>query len=121
MKRGDIVTVSTKGLAANPRPGVIVQASHLIRDDHPVLVCPLTRHLVEGSLICPTIQPTPADGLRSPSQVMVDRLSVTMPNTIGEIIGDLDDADMRSVDLAPLTIMSLGQVLMKTPKTGDTP
>ena len=111
MKRGDVFTVSTRGLAAKPRPGIIIQATALIRTEHPVLVCPLSSDLVPVSIIRPLIKPSIANGLRAISQAMVDRITGAMPREIGTVIGTLDDEDMQFINLALLTILGLGRVI----------
>lgn len=71
MKRGDIVTVA----AGKPRPAIVVQSDHLL--PYPmVIVVPLTSD-IEGRpppFTRITVDPTPANGLRRVSQIMVDRI-----------------------------------------------
>jgi mRNA interferase MazF len=110
VRRGDVFTVSTRGLAAKPRPGVIIQATTLIREEHPVLVCPLSSEPVPVSIIRPLIEPSVANGLRAVSQAMVDRITGAMPREIGTVIGTLDENDMHLIDLALLTVLGLGPV-----------
>jgi len=57
----------------------------------------VTAGLVDAPLIRPAIQPTPENGLRKPSQVMIDKaLSVTR-DRLEPSFGRLDDGAMLPV------------------------
>ena len=71
MRRGDIVTVATK----KPRPAIVVQSDHLLL--YPmVIVVPVTSEIDARPppFTRITVDPTPANGLRKVSQIMVDRI-----------------------------------------------
>ncbi len=71
MRRGDIVTVAT----GKPRPAIVVQSDHLL--PYPmVIVVPVTSEIDARPppFTRITIDPTPANGLRKVSQIMVDRI-----------------------------------------------
>ena len=70
MRRGDLVTVALRGDAGKPRPALVVQADELFADLPTVVVLPLTSMLADLSLTRVTLEPTEANGLRAPSQVM---------------------------------------------------
>ncbi|MGE4487139.1 MAG: type II toxin-antitoxin system PemK/MazF family toxin, partial [Synergistaceae bacterium] len=72
MKRGDLVTVSLPGDYGKPRPAVIIQSDLLARLDS-VLVCPITKTIVDASAVRVTIDPSPMNGLQHLSQIMVDK------------------------------------------------
>lgn len=105
MQRGDLVTVSLPGDFGKPRPALIVQ-SDLLTDLESVVLCPVTSDLRNAAFRV-TVEPNPANGLRSLSQVMVDKLS-TLPRTkISEPFGRLDDARMKAIDRALLLVVGV--------------
>jgi len=53
--------------------------------------------LVDAPLIRPTLQPTPENGLRKPSQVMIDKAMTVRRDKLGPPFGRLDDETMLSV------------------------
>jgi mRNA interferase MazF len=71
VRRGDIVTVAT----GKPRPAIVVQSDHLL--PYPmVIVVPVTSEIDARPppFTRITVDPTPANGLRKVSQIMVDRI-----------------------------------------------
>ena len=99
MKRGDLATIAVSSDYGKPRPVLVVQA-----DGFAVLpsvtVLQLTSEVHDEHLIRITVQPSAGNGLRNPSQVMIDR-AVTVPRTkIGPVFGRLDDAGMLAVSRA---------------------
>jgi mRNA interferase MazF len=71
VKRGDIVTVA----AGKPRPAIIVQSDHLL--PYPVtIVVPMTSDIDARPppFTRMTVDPSPINGLRRVSQIMVDRI-----------------------------------------------
>ncbi|AYO82295.1 type II toxin-antitoxin system PemK/MazF family toxin [Methylobacterium brachiatum] len=77
MTRGDIVTVSPPGSYGKPRPALVIQSDWLVETDS-ILVCLLTSTLRDAPLFRLTVEPTPANGLRSISQIMIDKI-IAMP------------------------------------------
>ena len=94
MERGDVITVCLPGDYGKPRPAVIVQCDLLNAEADSVIVCPLTTHLVDAARICVDIAPAPRNGLRQPSQVMVDKIMTVPRRRIGEVIGRLAAVDI---------------------------
>jgi len=105
MQRGDLVTVSLQGHYGKPRPALIVQ-SDLLTDLESVVLCPVTSDL-RNAVFRVTVEPNPANGLRTLSQIMVDKLS-TLPRTkISEPFGRLDEERMKAVDRALLLVVGV--------------
>jgi mRNA interferase MazF len=77
-QRGDLVTVSLQGDYGKPRPALVIQ-SDLLTDLESVVLCPVTSDLRNAAFRV-TVEPNPANGLRTLSQVMVDKLA-TLPRT----------------------------------------
>lgn len=99
MRRGDLITVATAGDYGKPRPALVVQADafELISS---LTVLPLTSDLREAPLLRITLEPSDANGLRSISQVMVDK-AITIPrHRAGGVIGHVAANSMLMVDMA---------------------
>lgn len=71
-------------------------------------LCPLTSTLIEAPLVRLSVQPTPSNGLRKPSQLMIDKLFTVPMAAIGEVIGVLEPAAMADLDLALRSWLELG-------------
>jgi mRNA interferase MazF len=97
VKRGDLVTVSAAGDYGKPRPAVVVQSDWLNGTDS-VLVCLLTSTLVDAPLYRLQVPPTEANGLKAPSQVMVDKIVALPRNKCSIPIGHLDEAGMIALN-----------------------
>ena len=99
MNRGDVVIVATRGpYTAKPRPALVVQAD-LFNDTHAsVTVCPITSEVIDAPLFRVAVPPGTRTGLRSASQVMVDKI-VSVPRTaIDRKVGGCDAAELQRVD-----------------------
>jgi mRNA interferase MazF len=88
MKRGDIILVAGEGdYGSKIRPAVIVQ-SNLFNLEHPTfIILPITSDLKETPLCRIPLEPTLENGLKKPSQIMIDKLSVVKRAKIGKTIG----------------------------------
>ncbi|TAN45488.1 MAG: type II toxin-antitoxin system PemK/MazF family toxin [Rhodospirillales bacterium] len=99
MRRGDLVTVAMAGDFGKPRPALCIQSDQF--GNHPtVTVLLVSATLVDAPLIRVTVEPTPGNGLRKPSQVQCDKAMTIRRDKIGETIGHLDDTTMVSVNRA---------------------
>jgi len=100
VKRGDVVIVALQGDYAKPRPALVIQ-SDLFNDTHPsIAVAPVTSTIVDAPLFRLTVDPTNSNGLRSVSQIMVDKMTAIRRDKIGKAVGRLDDATMMRVNRA---------------------
>ncbi len=90
MRRGDIVTVAFAGDLGKPRPAAIVQSDYLNDTHATILLCPFTSELVDAPLIRIPVMPSQENGLRSPSQIMVDKAAPMRREKVGVRIGALD-------------------------------
>lgn len=97
MMRGDLVTVALQGDHGKPRPALIIQS-----DQFPgtatVAVLLVTSTLVDAPLLRLTVEPSPENGLRKPSQIMIDKPMTVRIDKIGAAFGRLDDAALVSVN-----------------------
>ncbi|MCD6672206.1 MAG: type II toxin-antitoxin system PemK/MazF family toxin [Burkholderiaceae bacterium] len=99
MKRGDIVAVAMSGDYGKPRPAVVIQSD--LFDQHPsVTVLPITSDRSDAPIFRIDLSPDPSNGLRLPSQVMVDRIQTVPRRKIGAILGTVSEGVMNTVERA---------------------
>jgi len=99
LKRGDLVTIALPGDFGKPRPALVIQADQFDQTGT-VTVLLVTGSLVDAPLIRQTIDPTPENGLRKNSQVMVDKAMSVRRDRVGSVIGRVDSASMLAVSRA---------------------
>lgn len=99
MKRGAIVIVAARGAyTGKPRPALVVQ-SDLFNPTHAtVTICPITSDCVDAPLFRLTLPPGSRTGLRTVSQVMVDKMVSVPRAAIGGEIGECDARELEAVD-----------------------
>lgn len=101
MNRGDVVLIAAKGdYVGKPRPAVVVQSDLFNPTHESVTVCLITPELHDAPLFRLEVKPTPTNGLKKPSQVMVDKIFSARRKNIGGKIGELDKESMRKIDEA---------------------
>jgi mRNA interferase MazF len=94
-----LVTIALQGDYGKPRPGLVIQSD--LFSEHPsVTILPVTSELREAPLFRITIVPTTENGLRKPSQVMVDKAQTVAREKVGAVIGRIDDPTMVAVNRA---------------------
>lgn len=100
VSRGDIVIVVAPGDYGKPRPALILQSDRF-HDTASVVVALLTTDQQPASgLFRKPILPSDGNGLRQPSDVMIDKL-VTLPRIkISEAIGHLLSSEMAEITAA---------------------
>ena len=92
VKRGDLVIVSAAGDYGKPRPAVVVQSDWLRATDS-VLVALITSALANAPLYRLPIEPSGPNGLKTPSQVMVDKIVAMPRDKCGRVIGRINDSE----------------------------
>lgn len=99
MKRGDLVTVALQGDLGKPSPALIIQSD--LFDEHPsVTILPVTSELRDVPMFRIQIEPSETNGLRKPSQVMIDKPQSVAREKIGNTFGHLDDKTMSAISRA---------------------
>jgi len=97
MKRGDLITIVLQGDYGKPRPALIIQSDYF--GAHPsVTVLPITSVLRATPLFRVMVEPTETNGLRQPSQVMVDKCMTVAKEKVGDVFGNLETIQMLEVD-----------------------
>ncbi|MFV0371676.1 MAG: type II toxin-antitoxin system PemK/MazF family toxin [Azonexus sp.] len=89
MIRGDLVTITIQGDFGKPRPALVIQANQF-SEHSSVTVLPITSTIVAAPLLRVTVQPSAKNGLRKPSQVMVDKAMTVKRDKIGAAFGRID-------------------------------
>ena len=96
MRRGDFVTLAVQGDFGKPRPALVVQSDSF--DEHvTVTVLLVSSTLVDSPLFRVMVQPDDKNGLRSASQVMVDKAMTVKRDKLGDVFGSASDALMVEV------------------------
>lgn len=97
MKRGDLVTIAVQGDFGKPRPALVIQAD--LFDEHAsVTVLPVTSTLVAAPLFRVSVKPGTRNGLRKPSQVMVDKAITVTRAKVGPPMGHVDAHTLLEID-----------------------
>ena len=100
MQRGQFVTVATAGDYGKPRPALVVQGN-LFAELPSVVICPLTTTLrSDAGQFRLEVEPSVQNGLREPSQIAIDKITVVPHGKIGGVFGMADDALMLRVNRA---------------------
>jgi mRNA interferase MazF len=107
VRRGEIWTVAGgTDYAGKPRPALIVQDDRFPESDS-ITVCILTTNLREAPLVRIPVVPDNRNGLREPSQVMIDKISSVRKSKVGFRIGALAREDMLRVDRSLVVFLGL--------------
>jgi mRNA interferase MazF len=97
MRRGDLVTVAMSGDFGKPRPALVIQSDHFDATAT-VTVLLISSPLVDAPLIRQTVEPSAGNGLRKPSQVMLDKAMTVRRDRVGPPLGRLEDDAMIAVN-----------------------
>lgn len=97
--RGAVVVVSARGAyTGKPRPALVVQADTFNATHASVTICPITTASVDAPLFRVTVPPGERTGLRSASQVMVDKVVSVPRSSLTRQVGRCDDETVQAVD-----------------------
>jgi mRNA interferase MazF len=108
MRRGDLVPVALPGDFGKPRPALVVQSDHF--DSHPtVTVLPLTSSVRDAPLLRITLRPDAANGLRSTSQIMIDKAMTVRRERLGETFGRVAVDAMLEVERRPALFLGIAK------------
>lgn len=106
MRRGDIVVGSASGEYGKPRPYVIVQSDTLGEAPPSYLACPVTSD-VQGHVFRLSIAPSETSGLRTPSEVMVEKLVALESARFRSVIGRCTEEQMEQLDARLTFVLGL--------------
>lgn len=88
MRRGEIITVAPPGDSGKLRPALVIQSDRFA-ETRSVTVLPISSMLIDAPLFRITVDPTPENGLRKRSQIMVDKALSVKRDKAGGPIGQL--------------------------------
>jgi mRNA interferase MazF len=108
MKRGDLVTVAVGGDYGKPRPALVILADRFAALPA-VTVLRLTSDIGPEHLIRLSVQPTTENGLRTPSQIMIDKAVSVPREKISKPFGRVDETIMRAVSRSLVAFLGLEQ------------
>ena len=97
MNRGSLVTIAIPGDFGKPRPALVMQ-SDAFAGHSSVTVLPLSSKILDASFIRHTVLPDTSNGLRRPSQIMIDRAVTVRRERVGQVIGQLDGQALQQVE-----------------------
>lgn len=97
MRRGDFVTIAMQGDFGKPRPALVIQSEQF--DEHPtVTVLPVTSTLIAAPLLRITVKPDTGNGLKKPSQVMLDKAMTVKRDKLGPAFGRIGVDSMLEIE-----------------------
>ena len=91
------MTIAMQGDFGKPRPALVIQADHF-GEHATVTVLPVTSTLVAAPLLRVTVQPSAANGLQKPSQVMVDKAMTVKRDKVRPAFGRINADAMVEVE-----------------------
>jgi mRNA interferase MazF len=107
LKRGDLVPVVLAGAYGKPRPALVIQSDLFARLPS-VTVLPVTTELRPIETFRIAVSPSAKNGLRAPSQVMVDKAHTIPRDKAGVPFGQLEPRTMKEVDRSLAVFLGLG-------------
>lgn len=107
MRRGEIWTVAGGGAyVGKPRPAVIVQDDRFDVTES-LTVCAFTSDPTPAPLFRLLIRPSERNGLKTPSRLMVDKLTTVPKSRLGSQVGNLGDEDLIRLNRAIVVFLGL--------------
>jgi mRNA interferase MazF len=107
LRRGDIVVVAAPGDYGKPRPALILQ-SDLFKATESVVVALITNdQRPQAPLFRRPIQPSATNGLRHPSDVMLDNLVTLSRAKVSDSVGHLADPEMAGISASLVLFLGM--------------
>jgi mRNA interferase MazF len=107
VKRGEIWTLAGgPDYAGKPRPVVIIQSDEFDATAS-ITFCPFTTNDTNAPLFRIPIEATERNGLRLPSNLMVDKIATVPKTRMGKRIGLIDDDEMVRLNRVILVFLGL--------------
>jgi len=108
VRRGELWTVAGGVYASKPRPAVILQDDQF-SDTESVTVVPLTTTAVDAPLLRVPIAAGPRTGLAQDSWVEIDKTTTIRRDRVGQRIGQLSPAELRTVERSVTVFLGLAR------------
>ena len=107
MKRGEVWTVAgSPDYAGKLRPAVIVQ-DDVFDATASITLCPFTTHTTTAPLLRLAVEPSERNGLRTASQLMIDKITTVAKSKLETRVGRLSDEDIVRLNRAILVFLGL--------------
>jgi len=90
------VTIALQGDFGKPRPALVIQ-SDLFNEHTTVTVLLVSSTLIDAPLFRVRVEPDEENGLRKPSQVMVDKAMTVKRDKLGPVFGSATEETMIEV------------------------
>jgi mRNA interferase MazF len=97
LKRGELVLVAPPGEFGKPRPALIIQSDAAFPSGN-FTYLPITTDLLRVPGVRIPLEPNAQNGLRQPSEIMVDMIQTSSLARFGGIIGTIDAATLQLVE-----------------------
>jgi mRNA interferase MazF len=107
--RSEIWTISGNDYAGKPRPALIIQSDKYSRADSISLI-PLTADINNASHLRIDLPPDEINGLRLPSQLMVDKITTIPKSKLGRKVGFVNQETMAAVAQALKMFLELDEL-----------
>ena len=108
VKRGDIVVAAARGaFSGKPRPALVVQTDTLNPVHTSIIIAPITTEQRDFYPFRIKVDPTAANGLRHPSDIMLDKLFSVPRDNIAAVIGTLEREQLDDVNRSLLLVLGL--------------
>jgi mRNA interferase MazF len=99
LRRGDLTTVALPGDFGKPRPALVIQ-SNLFADHPSVTILPLSSDLRETPIFRVRLFPDETNGLRAPSDVMIDRIHTVAKDKLRGKFGAIANEQLIEIERA---------------------
>ena len=109
VKRGDLVVVVAPGDYGKPRPALVIQSDAYNEAHESVVVCLLSSALFDAPHFRLLVEPSPSNGLKRRSQIMIDKTTAIKREHFGDRIGALSKDDMLRVNRTLALWLGLGE------------
>lgn len=102
-----MVAAGKGAYSGKPRPALVIQTDLLNPTHASVILLPITSDLRDLPGFRVPVQPSVTNGLREPSEIMVDKPITVPTGNIHQQIGMLDSETMSRVDRALVIVVGL--------------
>ena len=114
MNRGDVIIVPGGPDYGKVRPAVVVQTDMITKVWNSIIVCPLSSYLTDVETFARiTLQPTAANGLKTVSQIMVDKNTTYPLDRVRVPVGKIEDRALEALNVSLVLMLGLWSVAPK--------
>ncbi len=106
MRRGEIWTAAAPGLASKPRPALIIQDDRFAGSAC-VTICLITSDEIYLDQFRIRLEPTAANGLKKPSQIMGDMVMTVPRMKLGIQVGTISPEEMTALERKLLVYLGM--------------